>query len=124
MRFLLVLAGGGLGSLARYSVGLWTVSAWGSGFPAATVIVNVVGSFAIGFIATAADESGAIGAQMRLFLIAGVLGGFTTFSSFSLEAFRLIDDGAYGRGALYIGANLFLGLGAAIAGVVLARAAV
>ena len=122
MRFLLVLAGGGLGSVARYGVGLWTVSTWGSGFPLATVLVNVLGSFAIGFIAAAADESGAVGAQMRLFLVAGVLGGFTTFSAFSLEAFRLIEAGAYYRGAAYIGANLFIGFGAAIAGVVLARA--
>ncbi len=123
MRFLIVLAGGGLGSLARYSVGLWVVNTFGSSFPLGTVLVNVTGSFLIGLIATLADESGAIGSQARLFLVVGILGGFTTFSSFSLEAWRLAEEGAAIRAILYVSLNLLLGGAAAIAGVLLARAA-
>ena len=123
MRFLIVLAGGGLGSLARYSVGLWVVNTFGSSFPLGTVLVNVTGSFLIGLIATLADESGAIGSQARLFLVVGILGGFTTFSSFSLEAWRLAEEGAAIRAILYVSLNLLLGGAAAIAGVMLARAA-
>ena len=123
MRFLIVLAGGGLGSLARYSVGLWVVNTFGSSFPLGTVLVNVTGSFLIGLIATLADESGAIGSQARLFLVVGILGGFTTFSSFSLEAWRLAEEGAAIRAILYVCLNLLLGGAAAIAGVLLARAA-
>ncbi len=123
MRFLIVLAGGGLGSLARYSVGLWVVNTFGSSFPLGTVLVNVTGSFLIGLIATLADESGAIGSQARLFLVVGILGGFTTFSSFSLEAWRLAEEGDAIRAILYVSLNLLLGGAAAIAGVLLARAA-
>lgn len=123
MRFLIVLAGGGLGSLARYSVGLWVVNTFGSSFPLGTALVNVTGSFLIGLIATLADESGAIGSQARLFLVVGILGGFTTFSSFSLEAWRLAEEGAAIRAILYVSLNLLLGGAAAIAGVLLARAA-
>jgi protein CrcB len=85
LRFLVVLAGGGLGSLARYLVGMWAVSTFGSSFPAGTVLVNVTGSFLIGLIATLADESGAIGAQARLFLIVGILGGRRGRSCVSLR---------------------------------------
>ena len=123
MRFLIVLAGGGLGSLARYSVGLWVVNTFGSSFPLGTALVNVTGSFLIGLIATLADETGAIGSQARLFLVVGILGGFTTFSSFSLEAWRLAEEGAAIRAILYVSLNLLLGGAAAIAGVLLARAA-
>ena len=123
MRFALVLAGGGLGSLARYLVGLWTVETFGTSFPLATVLVNVSGSFLIGLVATLADESDVLGAQARLFLVVGILGGFTTFSAFSLEAWRLAENGAAVRAIVYVGLNVLVGGAAAIAGVLVARAA-
>ena len=89
MRFLLVLAGGALGSGARYLVSLWMVDRLGSAFPWGTLSVNVVGSFLIGLLATLADEFGAVSPDTRVFLIVGLLGGFTTFSSLSLETLRL-----------------------------------
>ena len=91
MRVLLVLAGGALGSAARYLVAVWMVNRFGPDFPWGTLTVNVVGSFLIGLIATLADELGSIGSEARVFLIVGVLGGFTTFSAFSLETLRLLE---------------------------------
>ncbi len=122
MRLALVIAGGGLGSAGRYLVGLWMVQHASTAFPWGTLSVNVVGSFLIGLLATLADESGTFGADMRLFLIAGVLGGFTTFSAFSLESWRLLEQGDPTRSLVYIGGSVGLGLAAAVAGVALARA--
>ena len=85
MRLLLVLLGGGLGSAARYLVAVWMADRFGPFFPWGTLTVNILGSLLIGLLATLADELGSLGPEVRLFLIVGVLGGFTTFSSFSLE---------------------------------------
>ena len=109
MRLLIVIVGGGAGSAARYLVGLCIFSYAGGAFPWGTLTVNVVGSFLIGLVATLADEAGAIGPQARLFLIVGVLGGFTTFSSFSVETFRLVDNGEPLRALLNVSASLLLG---------------
>ncbi len=122
MRLALVIAGGGLGSAARYLVGVWMVTHAGGAFPWGTLSVNIVGSFLIGLLATLADESGALGPETRLFLIVGVLGGFTTFSAFSFESWRLLDQGDAARALLYVGSSVGLGLAAAMGGVVLARA--
>lgn len=122
MRLALVIAGGGLGSAARYLVGIWMVAHAGTGFPWGTFTVNLAGSFLIGLVATLADEAGTIGPDTRLFLIAGVLGGFTTFSAFSLESWRLVEQGDVARAMLYIGGSVGLGLAAAIGGMALARA--
>jgi CrcB protein len=92
LRLLLVLAGGALGSSARYAVAIWSAGRWGAAFPWGTLIVNVAGSFLIWLIANLADEAGSIGSDGRVFLVVGILGGFTTFSSFSLETLRLIED--------------------------------
>ena len=100
MRLALVIAGGGLGSAARYLVGVWMVTHAGGAFPWGTLSVNIVGSF----------------------LIVGVLGGFTTFSAFSFESWRLLDQGDAARAILYVGSSVGLGLAAAVGGVVLARA--
>lgn len=122
MRLALVIAGGGLGSAARYLAGIWMIEHAGSAFPWGTLSVNVVGSFLIGLLATLADESGWFGPDTRLFLVAGVLGGFTTFSAFSFETWRLLDQGEPARSILYVGSSVGLGLAAALAGVAMARA--
>jgi len=109
---LLVFAGGGLGSLLRYLAALLVHG------PLATFAVNVVGSFAIGLLAAAIpiEDSPA-----RLFLITGLLGGFTTFSAFSLDAIGLVQHGELGRAAAYVLATVVLSLTAAAAGVAVAR---
>jgi CrcB protein len=120
-RLALVALGGGAGALARYVIGAWIATHLASTFPWGTLAVNVAGSFLIGVVAVLADEAGRIGPDLRVLLIAGVLGGFTTFSSFSMETFRLIEHGDLARGLLNVAANLAL-CGVAVAlGVVLGR---
>lgn len=121
MNLLFVLAGGALGSGARYLVSTWMADRFGIAFPWGTLTVNVVGSFIIGVIATLADELGSVGPNARIFLVVGVLGGFTTFSSFSLETLRLAEQDELTRAAGNIAANLVLAVGAAFLGIIAVR---
>ncbi len=121
MQWLLVLIGGGLGSTARYLTAVVLADRFGAAFPWGTLTVNVLGGLLIGFLATLADERGLLGPQARLFLVVGLLGGFTTFSSFSLETFRLAGDGALVPALLNILGNLGLSLAAVVLGVGLGR---
>lgn len=121
MRLLLVLMGGALGSAARYLLSTWMADRFGGAFPWGTLTVNVTGSFAIGLIATLADEAGSIGPQARVLLVVGVLGGFTTFSSFSLETWRLLEQAGMSRAALNIAASLTLSLAAVALGIAAGR---
>lgn len=122
MRLLLVLAGGGLGSGARYLLGMWAAQRWGVAFPWGTLGVNLAGCFLIGALATLADEQGRIGPDLRVFLIVGVLGGFTTFSSFSLETLRLAGRNEPVRAVAYALVSVGVGLAAALLGIAAARA--
>lgn len=124
MRLLLVMAGGSLGSAVRYLVGNLVVHQFGPSFPWGTLSVNVVGSFLIGLVATLADESGSIGPHGRVFLVVGVLGGFTTFSAFSLESWRLFEEGADFRAMAYAGVSMTVTILAAAFGVWTARAGI
>lgn len=93
---LLVGLGGSLGAIARYALGGWVHkvldSPW---FPYGTLVVNVVGCFLIGFLAGLAETRQVFGAEVRLFLFIGLLGGFTTFSTFGYETFSLARDGQF-----------------------------
>ena len=91
-RFLLVCLGGALGSGARYLVSTWAARALGPDFPRGTLIVNVTGSFLLAAIMTASLSTDAVPPDLRLFLLAGILGGFTTFSSFGFETFALLRN--------------------------------
>jgi len=122
MRLLLVLAGGGLGSAARYLVAVWAAEHIGTAFPWGTLIVNVTGSFVIGLVATLADEYGSISPNTRALLVAGVLGGYTTLSSFSLETWRLLDANLWPRALLNIFGSLTLAGAAVILGIAAGRA--
>lgn len=106
MTVLWVALGGALGSVGRYAVSGIAVRWLGAGFPYGTLFVNVTGSFTIGLLAAlvAADGRPSLGADARAFLLVGVLGGFTTFSSFSLETLELARGGALGAA----GANVVL----------------
>ena len=121
MRLLLVLAGGGLGAALRYLTGLWIAGRFGGAFPWGTLAVNVTGSLLIGLVATLADERGSIGPETRTFLVAGVLGGFTTFSAFSLETLRLEEAQTPARAALYVLASVALSLAAVLVGAAAGR---
>jgi CrcB protein len=122
MHWLLVFVGGGLGAMARHGVNRAGLTALGPGFPWWTLAVNVSGSMAIGLLAGlfGAMETGH---NSRLFLITGFLGGFTTFSAFSLDALTLWERGALLQAGLYILASVILSLAAAALGLMLSRLA-
>lgn len=118
---LLVAAGGALGSMMR-----WLTSSLvqkllpHANFPWGTLAVNAVGSFAIGAIMTLALERSSVSADARLFLVTGVLGGFTTFSALSWDTLVLLRSGATGAAAAYALGSLVLGVAAAFAGAAIA----
>ena len=122
MHWLLVFIGGGLGAVARHGVNRAGLAAMGPGFPWWTLTVNVAGSFAIGLLA---GLFGALetGHHARLFLITGFLGGFTTFSAFSLDALTLWERGAGLQSGLYVLGSVILSLIAAALGLMLSRLA-
>jgi CrcB protein len=120
---LLAGAGGFLGSAARYLVGGWVHRlAPFSGFPLGTLAVNVVGCFVIGVLGGWIDGRQLFSPEARVFLLIGVLGGFTTFSSFAYETLALTRDAQFGRALVNVTAQVVLGLGAAWLGHALVRA--
>ncbi len=121
---LLVGAGGAIGSMVRYLVGLWTLHRWGPGFPWGTFGVNITGSFLIGLLAELIMRKFGASAEMRLFLITGVLGGYTTFSAFSLDTIMLFERGHVALAVTYIAASVVLSILAVFAGLALMRAMV
>ncbi len=121
MRWWLLFAGGGAGAALRYAVGLWIEARSGPGFPWGTFAVNVSGCFAIGVIATLADEHAWVSPAARLVLVTGLLGGFTTFSTFGLETWELVADGRGGLALAYAVASVAAGIAAVVAGVQLTR---
>ena len=117
MNALFVFLGGGTGSVLRYLVGMWIDS---TAFPWATFAVNAVGSFAIGLLGGWESRFG-WGEALRLSLIAGLCGGFTTFSTFSKDSLALIEADSYGLFALYAAGSVTLGIAAAALGFWLAK---
>ncbi|MEZ5961268.1 MAG: fluoride efflux transporter CrcB [Hyphomonadaceae bacterium] len=118
MNVLLVAAGGALGALARYGVGVSAARWFGLGFPWGTLAVNIVGGLAMGVLAA---RVGPDQESLRLALGVGVLGGFTTFSAFSLETVRLMEHQP-GLAMFYAAASVVLSVGACWAGFYLGRA--
>jgi fluoride exporter len=121
-RLLLVCVGGAAGSGARYLVSTLWPAGLGPGIPWATLAINVTGSFLISVVMYLFVPAGLIGEDLRYLLAAGVLGGFTTYSSFNYEVLVLLQRGAWGLAGAYVGATLAGGLVAGVAGWVLARA--
>ena len=124
MRLLLVCAGGALGSGARYLTALWAASALGPAFPFGTLIVNVLGSFLIAFIMQVGSATELLSADMRVMLTTGVMGGFTTYSTFNYETTGYFREGAWALGALNVGVTVIGCLAAGLAGLMVARAMV
>lgn len=120
MHWLLVFIGGGLGSMARHAINRAGLAALGPGFPWWTLTVNVAGSFLIGLLA-GLFGSLETGHNARLFLITGFLGGFTTFSAFSLDALTLWERGAQLQAGLYVAGSVIASLIAAAAGLMASR---
>jgi len=123
MRVIVFIAlGSALGGVLRYWASGTVAARIGETFPWGTLVVNVLGSAAIGILAAWTDSARmALPVEARQFFMVGVLGGFTTFSSFSLQTLRLIQDGDWSRAGLNAGLSLFLCLGAVAAGYRLAR---
>jgi len=121
MRLLWMALAGALGTLARYGFSLLTAPiARGTGFPIGTLLVNVLGSFLLGFIFGLALTR-VSSHDLRLVVGVGFLGAFTTFSTFELETYRLLTERAYGMAAMYVFGNLVLGFAAVVAGQALAE---
>ncbi|AJY46839.1 fluoride efflux transporter CrcB [Martelella endophytica] len=118
---LIVAAGGALGASGRYLVGVASVRMLGYGFPWGTFIVNVVGSLMIGLLVELVARVLNQSADMRMFLVTGFLGGFTTFSSFSLDAMNMIERGDFAPAAVYVISSVVLGLFAVFAGLAIGR---
>ena len=106
---LAVFVGGGLGAVLRWLVGKWTLAWFGYGFPVGTLAVNIAGSLAIG-LAIGALEG--VGQPAKLFFVTGFLGGFTTFSAFSLDTLSMWQRGEVGIAALSVALSLILSLAA------------
>ena len=115
-----VALGGALGASARYLTGVAAVRIMGHGFPWSTLAVNVIGSFLMGALVVLLAHAG--GTRWAPFLMTGVLGGFTTFSAFSLDAMTLYQRGEVALASAYVGASVVLSLAAIVAGVAVARA--
>ena len=124
MRWLLLLAGGGLGAVLRFAIALWVDERLGVHFPWGTLAVNVAGCFGIGVVATLADEHTLVTPALRLFLVTGLLGGFTTFSAFGMETWQLIEDGHALAALANAAGSVIAGLAAVVAGVVATRSLV
>jgi len=121
-KVLLVAVGGAVGAVARYALGTQTLRLWGSGWPYGTFSVNILGGLLMGLLAGyLAHRGGADQERLRVLLGVGVLGGFTTFSAFSLEAALMIGKRAYGQAFAYTSASVLLSIAALFMGLYLSR---
>ncbi len=118
---LYVAVGSALGGVCRYVLGGWMLRAWGTGFPAGTLLINVTGSLLLGLLLANRAGSGAAGPVARALLGVGFCGGYTTFSAFSYETAALLESGQWTRAAGYVGISVALSLLATFAGFALAR---
>jgi len=120
---LAVAIGGAIGSVARYGVGMGSTKLFGLAFPWGTLIINIVGSFLIGAFAESFALRWDAPQAVRLFLTVGICGGFTTFSTFSLDAYLLMERGELWQAAAYMIGSVALSIGALVAGLHVMRAA-
>ena len=118
-----VAIGGALGSVARYATIIGIGRIVGIGFPYGVLVVNVVGGFIMGVLVELMALAWSPSDAMRVFFIVGVLGGYTTFSAFSLDVWLLLEKGLYGPAIVYIVASVVLSVGALVAGLTITRMA-
>ena len=117
-----VAAGGAIGSAARYMVNVWSGRLLGMEFPWHTLIVNIAGCFAVGLLVELMALKLNVGNEVRAFLTTGILGGFTTFSAFSLDFALLVERKSYGLAGAYAASSVLISLIAVFAGLYLVRA--
>ena len=122
MTYLIVFLGAGIGGAGRHGVNVLSARLFGGSFPVGTLAVNVLGCLAMGLIAGFFAFRAHLPQEARLFLTTGVLGGFTTFSAFSLDAALLWERGEAGLAALYVVASVVLSLAGVAAGLMMSRA--
>lgn len=116
-----IAIGGALGAVMRFWVSTWTYRMLGQGFPWGTLMVNVSGSLAMGFVYVLLVERLSLGPEWRAVLMIGFLGAFTTFSTFSVEALNLVQAGTVVRAVLYVLASVFFCVLAAWLGMIAGR---
>lgn len=124
LAILCVAVGGALGSVFRYLLTNWFVQTFGPSFPWGTFTINVTGAFVIGIVLQTAALQPNFSPYLRLFIATGILGGYTTFSTFAYDTFSLGDTERIMHAILYAGGSLILGVIAAVLGVMVARAMV
>lgn len=122
MALLWVGLGGFLGANARYLLGGWVAARWGAAFPWGTFAANITGSFILGFFLTFAEDRPWVAPSARLLFAVGFVGAYTTFSTFTYESFRLLQDGQLALAAFNIFGSLMAGLVAVFAGAALGGA--
>lgn len=119
---LLAVAGGAaVGAVCRYLLGAWVMARVGAGFPLGTLIINLLGCLLIGVILTLAAGRLVFSEPLRLLLVTGLLGGFTTFSAFGYETYSLLLRGQWPAAALYVAASVLGGLLCVLLGAAMAR---
>lgn len=116
-----IALGSALGGVARYLLGGLIQRATEGTFPLGTLVINVTGSFLLGLLYRYAAESAAVTPEVRAMLTIGICGGYTTFSTFSYETVRLLEDGEYTRALAYVGLSVVLSVGGAILGIAVGR---
>ena len=121
MGFLIVFLGGGLGAALRHGINLVSARTLGTEFPYSTLIINITGSIVMGLIAGYFAFKGDASQHWRLFLTTGILGGYTTFSAFSLDAAMLYEKGEIGLALLYVVGSVALSIAGLFAGLALVR---
>ncbi len=121
VRVLAIAGGGALGAVLRYWVSSGTHALLGRGFPYGTLVVNVLGSFAIGFLFVFFLERMTLSGEWRAGILVGVLGAFTTFSTFSIETLNLLEEGAHLKASLNVALSVALCLAGAWFGLLLGR---
>ena len=121
MGYLIVFLGGGLGAATRHGINLATARVLGIAFPYGTLLINITGSFIMGLVAAYFAFKGGASQHWRLFFTTGILGGYTTFSAFSLDAALLYERGQIGMAALYVIASGAISIVGLFAGLALVR---
>lgn len=118
---LVVVTGAGIGGGLRYTLGSWIAERWGARFPWHTLAINVSGALLLGFLMALSIERGAVGANWRLFIGVGILGGYTTFSTLAYESTALLERGLTTHALVYIFGTSILGLAAVLLGLAIGR---
>lgn len=120
-RYFAVMIGGAIGAASRFALGTAVGRLYAGPFPLGTFVINVTGSLLIGFLMGFFVNRPAVDAHFRLFLVTGILGGYTTFSSFEWEALASLRNGTAGYGVLYLASSVLLGLAGAWVGLWIAN---